>query len=488
MTEIRFVLAPGQNHFFFELAEVLRFELEELGAKTSLSTEGFGEEGDECVYVLVPPHEYFVLEGNAAPPPPGALRRTIFISAEQPESIHFHQNVALALHAGALFDINARAVRAYRRRGLRAQHLRLGYSRSWDHFDPAGLSDRSCDVIFLGAHTERRARVIAACEPVLSGVRSRLVFSDNSRPNPAGSSSYLAGGGKWKALRDARWLLNVHQGPEPYFEWHRILQAILCGTALLTESSTDHAPLEAGTHFAAADAADLPGELSQVLRDDADRERMARDAYALVRSEIPLRRAAEDLAEEAERLGAGGPRRPSLRATVAARTAAARVWISGKRAGRGGTPEPAPASTDLPLRGRPLERDPEGAGSAVELAPDGIEIGTVLSRLPSEMSTILLIEDGQALAPRARHLLEQGLAEDGVAFAFGLVAAGEEIGNAFGWSADRETRPPVLIRTDALRRALAERPEPVTLGEALARAGRGVNVQSFVAREGGPAA
>ena len=108
--------------------------------------------------MLIPPHEYFVLEGHRTPPSPEQLRRTVFITAEQPETVHFRQNVAVADRAGALFDISARAVRAYRRLGVRANHLQLGYTPSWDHFAAAEPEE---DLIFMGAWTPRRGRVIA---------------------------------------------------------------------------------------------------------------------------------------------------------------------------------------------------------------------------------------------------------------------------------------------------------------------------------------
>ena len=58
-------------------------------------------------------------------------------------------------------------------------------------------------------------------------------------------------------LTRSRVLLNIHQGDEPYFEWHRALQAIHCGAAVLTETSTDAEPLVPGRHFAAAEAGGL---------------------------------------------------------------------------------------------------------------------------------------------------------------------------------------------------------------------------------------
>jgi len=309
LTQIRFALAPGQNHFFFELAEALCSELTGIGVAADVA-EDLSAEGSGAVDVLLPPHEFFVLRG-ADRPSPGRLRRTIFISAEQPETIHFRQNLALAPQAGAIFDINARAVAAYRRRGVPASHLQLGYTPAWDHFGDAG--QRPLDVLFLGAFTDRRAQILAAHAERLAALRSRIVFSDNSRPNTPGSPGFLAGEEKWSALRGARVLLNVHQGAEPYFEWHRILQAIHCGTVVLSETATDFEPLRAGEDFEMAPAGRLAEPLARLAADEELRRERARSAYERIREAVPMRDAAQLLAETAEEIRSGRARRPSPR-------------------------------------------------------------------------------------------------------------------------------------------------------------------------------
>ena len=94
---------------------------------------------------------------------------------------------------------------------------------------PFRQAEPADDLIFMGAWTPRRGRVIAGAADKLAKLRGRYVFSDNSQPNTVASPGFLTGAEKWQALSRSRVLLNVHQGDEPYFEWHRALQAITAG-------------------------------------------------------------------------------------------------------------------------------------------------------------------------------------------------------------------------------------------------------------------
>lgn len=298
--EIVFVMAPGQNRFFFELAEALRYEIGVLGAQSSVSTSGFPPLSSGRVYVLLPPHEYFALEGYAAKPDRGLLKRTIFISAEQPGTTHFDDNVRLAEEAGAVFDINPSGVRSYARAGIEAQHLQLGYSPSLDRFP--GADEKEWDAVFMGAYTTRRSRILAGCAPKLCRMRSRLIMSDNSRPNLSSSESFVAGEDKVSLLRRAAVMVNLHQSDFPYFEWARVLDAIHCGCAVVTEHSMDYHPLTPGTHFASARPEDLGDVVEWVAKDEATRQGLVTSAYDLVRSELRLARGAEALVTVAAEL------------------------------------------------------------------------------------------------------------------------------------------------------------------------------------------
>lgn len=381
------------------------------------------------------------------------------ISAEQPETIHFRQNLALATQGGAVFDINARAVQAYRRRGVPARLLRLGYTPGWDRYAEASQGEREDDVLFLGAYTPRRGRVLSELAGALAGLRSRLVLSDNARPNTPGTPGFLAGEEKWRALAGARILLNVHQGREPYFEWHRILQAIHCGTAVLSETATDFEPLRAGEDFEMAPAGRLAEPLARLAADEELRRERARSAYERIREAVPMRDAAQLLAETAEEIRSGRARRPSPRGRAAARLAALRLRAAGRRgrrARRGGEPSPPPWSADA-------------AGA---------------ERLPG--GELLLLAPGQSLLPGGAERLRAGLAADPAAgFSFGLVAGAGEAGvaNPFAWEPGRPVTPPVLVAAavaESAGAAVEDGPWRERIA-ALESVAEGVNAQTLVA-------
>lgn len=232
--------------------------------------------------------------------PASWLRRTVFICAEQPGSSHFEENVALAEHAGAVFDINRQSVREFERRGVAARSFQLGYTSLWDPDIPS--ISRDIDALFLGSESPRRLRALATYGDVLWKWRSHLVLSDNRRPNFEPSESFVADDEKWRLLRRSKVLLNVHQGDVPYFEWLRMVQAITSRCAVVSEHSVDFEPLEPGRHFVPGRPEALHFLAESLLEDDDRRQLLADEAYAFLRSELALRSAVEELVAGAEDL------------------------------------------------------------------------------------------------------------------------------------------------------------------------------------------
>ncbi|HEX8054179.1 MAG TPA: glycosyltransferase family A protein [Thermoleophilaceae bacterium] len=306
--EITFVQAPRQNAFFGEIVEAIRDELRRAGVDSSVSHSGFPPPRRGMVYALVPPHEWFALHARRHPPTTGQLQRTVGICAEQPGTSFFEDDVTLAASIGAVMDINAAGVRELGRRGVRATHFPLGWTPSWSHWSPdASEGDghepaRDVDVLHLGIHSDRRAAILAESARHLARWRCHLNLGDDHGPNFRPQANYVTGAAKWELLRRSRTLLNIHVGDRPYFEWTRVVQAICNGCVVVSEHSSHFEPLVAGHHFVSARPEALALLAQPILEVESRRASMARDAWHLLKEQLPLRDSVARLIEAAHDL------------------------------------------------------------------------------------------------------------------------------------------------------------------------------------------
>ena len=295
--EIVFALAKGQNAFFRELAEALVFELGKLGASARIAVGEFPEQRQGEVTVLLPPHEYAAL--SQVRPTPEMLRRCILISAEQPSSEFFGWNVSLGRDAGAVLDINRRAVRCYGEEGIAAEHLPLGYCEAWDRRDDVG--ERDIDILFIGRATPRREKALAHYADTLERFNCHLLLSDDSTPNSGDGIDFVSGEAKLRLLSRSKVLLNVHGEDEPYFEWLRVAEAMSCGCAIVTEHSTDLEPLRVGEEIVAGRLESLGLLAAWLVDDEARRAEIVARADARLRDEASLAAGAARLLATAQR-------------------------------------------------------------------------------------------------------------------------------------------------------------------------------------------
>jgi hypothetical protein len=307
--ELAFVLAPRQNLFFNELVEALRSEIAALGGRSSFHVGGFPPPRKDLVYVVVPPHEYFTLMHGRIGATPDVLQRSIFICAEQPDTPFFEENVVLAPLAGAVFDISRDAVRAFALAGVDAEHLQLGWTEGWDRLPEARDShhERDIDVLFMGCMSGRREEALSAYARVFWRRNTRLVLSDNSRPNWASSGSYSHGDSKFDLLSRSKVIVNLHQGDSPYFEWLRIVQAVSNGAVVVTEHSRDYEPLLPGKHFLSGRPESLHLLAEMVLDNGELRWKYQTEAYDFLRGQLRLRDGVAKLIKTAQKIAKGAP-------------------------------------------------------------------------------------------------------------------------------------------------------------------------------------
>ncbi len=239
------------------------------------------------------------------------LGRTIAFCTEQPGTHWFELTRAHAASAGGVVDIYPDAVRELGRRGVRAEHFRLGYSGFWDRWDRDEGRQRPVDVLHLGAVNERRLRALAGFAGTLWPHRTRLLVPPE-KPKTRQRADFLVGEAKWECLRSAKILLNLHRQESAYFEWVRVLEGISNGCVLVSEHSPGCEPLVPGEHFVSGTLENLALLADHLLRDEALLSTMRLAAYDHVRAELAMRPAAERLIAMAEGL-ARSPRRRRAR-------------------------------------------------------------------------------------------------------------------------------------------------------------------------------
>lgn len=300
---ICFVSASGQNVFFAEILQAFAGALREYGFVVEEAVDCFPALDEGLVYVYVP-HEYHPLVAELAHPTTAQLRRTVAVCTEQPGTQWFETSCEIAARTGAVVDINLLGVRELTKRGVKTEHVPLGYIPAWDVWNGEKRSPRSTDMVFLGGATERRTDLLSRCAEVLVGRRSAIHLTESTRPHVAGKASFLSHERKWKLLADAKVLLNVHRTALPYMEWHRVVGGILNGSVIVTEHALGTEPLVPGEHYISANYETLPEVLEGAFADPERLERIRQDAYELIRREMPVETMVERLEGAIERAAA----------------------------------------------------------------------------------------------------------------------------------------------------------------------------------------
>jgi len=282
--EIVFSLAAGQNQSLVELAETIAAALSARQLSARVAVDEFLDPRPGVVPVLVSPCEY--VQCARFTPPPEVLASCIGISLERPGSSTFEASIELGRELGALLEVNPRAIRGYRRRGVVATPLPIGHSPDWDRF--ATTADRDIDVLFIGSRSDRRDRALAACADTLERFHVHLQISDGSRPAHAGEADFLTGEEKRALLARSKVLLTIHDDDQPDLEWLAVAEAVCAGAMVVSEHAADIGPLVAGEHLVMAGVDRLGFLCAWAAENRSDRRRIAAAAYELLRRERPI--------------------------------------------------------------------------------------------------------------------------------------------------------------------------------------------------------
>jgi hypothetical protein len=299
-----FVSTRRGSHFMTELLAAVSAATAEAGHTVELAFDDFPPLDDECVYVVVP-HEFHAWGNPQGFPDRHQRARTIALCTENPGTEWFEQTYRLVAEFAAAASINRSSAAELRRRGIPCEHLQLGYSPLWDSWRRHETVQRPIDVLYLGAADPRRDPLLAGLGGELWARECQLLIPP-LEPRTGPRPDFLKEADKYRRLRSAKTLLNLHRTTSAALEWMRFLEAICNGCVVVSEPCLDSEPLVAGEHFVSATADTIAGALDCLLDDPGRLQRMRERAYDFVHEELPMRRAGEQLAELAAEL----PRRP----------------------------------------------------------------------------------------------------------------------------------------------------------------------------------
>jgi hypothetical protein len=300
-----FVSTRRGSHFMTELLAALSTATAAAGHMTELVFDEFPALlRDDAIYVVIP-HEFRAWGDPNGFPDAQQRARTIALCTENPGTSWFEETYELVNQFAAAVSINRFSAAELQRRGIRCEHIQLGYVPAWDTWRREESVERPIDVLYLGAADPRR-------DPLLAGFGGKLwarqcqFLIPPLEPRTRPRADFLTGTEKYHRLHSAKILLNLHRTTSAALEWMRFLEAICNGCVVVSEPCLDGDPLVAGAHFVAASAADIASVIDHLL-DRPDRLRLVRErAYDFVREQLPIEPAGQRLAELAAEL----PRQP----------------------------------------------------------------------------------------------------------------------------------------------------------------------------------
>lgn len=295
-----FLSSSRGNRYMRELLEGVASVAARSGLQVSTAVDRYPEFDDDTAWVVIP-HEFFDTAPGAGWPTERHLQRTIGFCVEHPGTHWFERTCVHAVRLGALVDIRARTLEELRRRGLSAEHFRLGYVPEWDCSQGDELAPRPVDVTYLASADQRRARALAGYGETLWPHSCRLIIAPQ-RPKTEAAPNYLIGAEKHALFRSSKVLLNVHRSGAQGLEWPRVIEAMSNGCVVVSEHSDDFAPLVAGEHFISAHVEHLALLADSLLRDPGRLADIRRAAYRLLHDELSMEPSVQRLASIAQSL------------------------------------------------------------------------------------------------------------------------------------------------------------------------------------------
>ncbi|RCK71812.1 MAG: putative N-acetylgalactosaminyl-diphosphoundecaprenol glucuronosyltransferase [Ignavibacteriae bacterium] len=282
------------NYFFNEIRDLIKDGLAELGYMVEVKNEADWWYDEPVWHIVVAPHEFFQIgkakrEGSELFP-----ENLILVNTEQPSTKWAYLATEYFPYAKSIWDINFDSAQQILKKGLKCNFLPLGYvencylfkevkilpnNYATYHLDQkikyksyfnAGYKNRPIDVSYVGCSTQRRDKFFASCAPVLSKYNTFIHFSEGlNSPVIPGSTTFMNSETTLGIMQRTKISLNIHQGADKYFEWHRIvLLGIAQKNLVVSEPSINSQIFKPNLHFVEAKLKDIPELIDYYLTNE----------------------------------------------------------------------------------------------------------------------------------------------------------------------------------------------------------------------------
>jgi hypothetical protein len=270
------VYCNSQGNFYMqEIANLLAWQLTDLGIDANQRTEEDSLEEKFDLRIFVAPHEFFELGRGRAWKPVVDSPGSVLFNVEQVQTEWFCRALPLLLHAPLVLDINFQSAVLLRSMGINAVHYMpvyfegcryTSYQEDLSHIDlvrgygfsrsksgsprPKSLSERPIDILFVGSGCDRRTKALQSLRNLTDKYRFLCVYTRQNAPLNAVHYRTTSPEINCALAQRAKIVLNIHRDWIGYFEWSRIvMQGFWQGACVVSDPSLPNPLFTPGEHL-----------------------------------------------------------------------------------------------------------------------------------------------------------------------------------------------------------------------------------------------
>ena len=305
--KIAIYVSSTGNYFFNEIASLITAGFKEYGVDVDLRSEKDGFSKNTDLHLVVAPHEFFYLGEGMRLEPTVWPKNIILFNLEQISTSWFKLVKDLFERTWAIWDLDLNSSKVHKKDLYFSEFFPLGFVKSFDLYSEvkqlpnnratcfldknisqksyynAKWTDRPIDLLFIGSLTKRREEIFSKFAKPFSNHKCYLHLPTVNCPTIPGINTCMDTNLVIGLSQRSKILLNIHQGKDKYFEWHRIvLLGIWQKTLVITESCGKTFPFVSGKDFITANIDDIPNKIEYYLntkKGKKEAEEIVKHAY-----------------------------------------------------------------------------------------------------------------------------------------------------------------------------------------------------------------